>query len=98
MMGDAMIEIEELGLFNNLIETDVIIENVKAYIVFDREEESLWYLSAVQWDGNTLEWDQARELKSTEMSKIIWESVLLSIDEEATEKAQDHFLDEEHDY
>jgi hypothetical protein len=97
-MGDAMIEIEELDLFNNLMETDVIIENVKAYIVFDREEESLWYLSAVQWDGNTLEWDQARELKSTEMSKMIWESVLLAINDKASEIAEDHFLDEVHDY
>lgn len=97
-MGDAMIEIEELDLFNNLVETDVIIENVRAYIVFDREEESLWYLSAIQWDGNTLEWDEARELEYTELAKIIWESVLLTIDEEATELAQDHFLDEVHDY
>jgi uncharacterized secreted protein with C-terminal beta-propeller domain len=97
-MGDAMIEIEELDLFRNLVPMDKIIENVKAYIVFDREEESLWYLSAIQWDGNTLEWDEARELEYTELAKIIWESVLLTIDEEATELAQDHFLDEVHDY
>ena len=37
-MGDAMIEIEELDLFRNLVPMDKIIENVKAYIVFDREE------------------------------------------------------------
>ena len=97
-MGDAMIEIEELDLFRNLVPMDKIIENVKAYIVFDREEESLWYLSAIQWDGNTLEWDEARELEYTELAKIIWESVLLTIDEGATELAQDHFLDEVHDY
>lgn len=97
-MGDAMIEIEELDLFRNLVPMDKIIENVKAYIVFDREEESLWYLSAIQWDGNTLEWNEARELEYTELAKIIWESVLLTIDEEATELAQDHFLDEVHDY
>lgn len=97
-MGDAMIEIEELDLFRNLVPMDKIIDNVKAYIVFDREEESLWYLSAIQWDGNTLEWDEARELEYTELAKIIWESVLLTIDEEATELAQDHFLDEVHDY
>ena len=97
-MGDAMIEIEELDLFRNLVPMDKIIENVKAYIVFDREEESLWYLSAIQWDGNTLEWDEARELEYTELAKIIWESVLLTIDEEASELAQDHFLDEVHDY
>ena len=97
-MGDTIIEIEELDLFRNLVPMDKIIENVKAYIVFDREEESLWYLSAIQWDGNTLEWDEARELEYTELAKIIWESVLLTIDEEATELAQDHFLDEEHDY
>jgi uncharacterized secreted protein with C-terminal beta-propeller domain len=97
-MGDTMIEIEELDLFRNLVPMDKIIENVKAYIVFDREEESLWYLSAIQWDGNTLEWDEARELEYTELAKIIWESVLLTIDEEATELAQDHFLDEVHDY
>ena len=97
-MGDVMIEIEELDLFRNLVPMDKIIENVKAYIVFDREEESLWYLSAIQWDGNTLEWDEARELEYTELAKIIWESVLLTIDEEATELAQDHFLDEVHDY
>ena len=93
-----MIEIEELDLFRNLVPMDKIIENVKAYVVFDREEESLWYLSAIQWDGNTLEWDEARELEYTELAKIIWESVLLTIDEEATELAQDHFLDEVHDY
>lgn len=97
-MGDAMIEIEELDLFRNLVPMDKIIENVKVYIVFDREEESLWYLSAIQWDGNTLEWDEARELEYTELAKIIWESVLLTIDEEAIELAQDHFLDEEHNY
>jgi len=97
-MGDTMIEIEELDLFRNLVPMDKIIENVKAYIVFDREEESLWYLSAIQWDGNTLEWDEARELEYTELAKIIWESVLLTIDEEASELAQDHFLDEVHDY
>ena len=97
-MGDTIIEIEELDLFRNLVPMDKIIENVKAYIVFDREEESLWYLSAIQWDGNTLEWDEARELEYTELAKIIWESVLLTIDEEATELAQDHFLDEVHDY
>ena len=97
-MGDTIIEIKELDLFRNLVPMDKIIENVKAYIVFDREEESLWYLSAIQWDGNTLEWDEARELEYTELAKIIWESVLLTIDEEATELAQDHFLDEEHDY
>ena len=97
-MGDTIIEIEELDLFRNLVPMDKIIENVKAYIVFDREEESLWYLSAIQWDGNTLEWNEARELEYTELAKIIWESVLLTIDEEATELAQDHFLDEVHDY
>ena len=93
-MGDIIIEIEELDL--PLI--DIPINDIKAYVVFDREQESLWYLSAIKWDGNSLEWDEARELQHTKLSKIIWESVLLSIDEEATEKAQDHFLDEEHDY
>ena len=97
-MGDTMIEIEELDLFRNLVPMDKIIENVKAYIVFDREEESLWYLSAIQWDGNTLEWDEARELEYTELAKIIWESVLLAINDKATEIAEDHFLDEVHDY
>ena len=88
------IEIKELDL--PLIDTTIY--DIKAYVVFDREQESLWYLSAIKWDGNSLEWDEARELQYTELSKIIWENVLLSIDEEATEKAQDHFLDEEHDY
>ena len=97
-MGDTIIEIEELDLFNNLVETDIIIENVRAYIVFDREEESLWYLSSITWDGNTLEWDGARTLRSADLSRMIWEHVIHYITDEATEKAEDHFLDEEHDY
>jgi hypothetical protein len=93
-MGDTIIEIEELDL--PLI--DKTINDIKAYVVFDREEEQLWYLSSITWDGNVLEWDGATTLRSGDLSRMIWDRVIAYVTDEATEKAQDHFLDEEHDY
>ena len=93
-MGDTIIEIEELDL--PLIDTT--INDIKAYVVFDREEEQLWYLSSITWDGNVLEWDGATTLRGGDLSRMIWDRVISYVTDEATEKAEDHFLDEEHDY
>jgi len=93
-MGDTIIEIEELDL--PLI--DKTINDIKAYVVFDRESEIIWYLSSIAWDGNLLEWDDARTLSSTDLSKMIWDRVNAYIEPEAFTAAHDHFLDEEHDY
>jgi len=93
-MGDIIIEIEELDL--PLI--DKTINDIKAYVVFDRESEIIWYLSSIAWDGNLLEWDDARTLSSTDLSKMIWDRVNAYIEPEAFTAAHDHFLDEEHDY
>ena len=46
-MGDTIIEIEELDL--PLI--DKTINDIKAYVVFDREAEIIWYLSSISWDS-----------------------------------------------
>lgn len=93
-MGDIIIEIKELDL--PLI--DKTINDIKAYVVFDRESEIIWYLSSIAWDGNLLEWDDARTLSSTDLSKMIWDRVNAYIEPEAFTAAHDHFLDEEHDY
>ena len=93
-MGDTIIEIEELDL--PLI--DKTIYDIKAYVVFDRESEIIWYLSSISWDGNILEWDDAKTLRSTDLSKMIWDRVNAYIEPEAFTAAHDHFLDEEHDY
>jgi len=93
-MGDIIIEIEELDL--PLI--DKTIYDIKAYVVFDREAEIIWYLDAIVWDGNTLEWDGATTLRSNDLSKMIWDRVNAYIEPEAFLAAHDHFLDEEHDY
>jgi len=93
-MGDTIIEIKELDL--PLI--DKTIYDIKAYVVFDRESEIIWYLSSISWDGNILEWDDARTLSNTDLSKMIWDRVNAYIEPEAFTAAHDHFLDEEHDY
>ena len=93
-MGDTIIEIKEL----NLPLIDIPINDIKAYVVFDRESEIIWYLSSIAWDGNLLEWDDARTLSSTDLSKMIWDRVNAYIEPEAFTAAHDHFLDEEHDY
>jgi hypothetical protein len=93
-MGDTIIEIKELDL--PLIDTTIY--DIKAYVVFDRESEIIWYLSSISWDGNILEWDDARTLSSTDLSKMIWDRVNAYIEPEAFTAAHDHFLDEEHDY
>jgi len=93
-MGDTIIEIKELDL--PLI--DSTIYDIKAYVVFDRESEIIWYLSSIAWDGNLLEWDDARTLSSTDLSKMIWDRVNAYIEPKAFTAAHDHFLDEEHDY
>ena len=93
-MGDTIIEIKELDL--PLIDTTIY--DIKAYVVFDRESEIIWYLSSISWDGNILEWDDARTLSSTDLSKMIWDRVNAYIEPEAFTAAHDHFLEEEHDY
>lgn len=93
-MGDTVIEIEEL----NLPLIDKTIYDIKAYVVFDREEEKLWYLSSVIWNGDILEWNEVRQLDSADLSRMIWDHVIYYIYDEVTEKAEDHFLDEVHDY
>ena len=93
-MGDTIIEIKELDL--PLIDTTIY--DIKAYVVFDRESEIIWYLSSISWDGNILEWDDAKTLSSTDLSKMIWDRVNAYIEPEAFTAAHDHFLDEEHDY